>query len=234
MQISNSTHRSKGPPRFYAIVQISNSLGKFIGSPRIVAHERASRESQCAVVGGDGTAQGYSSLHDVQPLFPVHLHDYLLRVASCEGIWFGLVWIGLDWSGLMWFDLVWFDLIRLGQLWCSWICSPLKKQFLVRSHVFLPRKCWKLVFLASGLVGACSKIYTELFRKSNCIRIGLRSCFVLFCLVWFGLVWFGLVWFDLHSLFNCLFCIVLFCFVFRVYLKLELDTACSRKIQKGL
>ena len=36
----------------------------------------------------------------------------------------------------------------------------------VRSHELLPPKCWKLVFLASDLTRAFSKIYPELFPAS--------------------------------------------------------------------
>ena len=46
------------------------------------------------------------------------------------------------------------------------MCSPLKKYLSVRSHELLPRKCWKLVFLASEWVGVFSKICPELFLAS--------------------------------------------------------------------
>ena len=59
-----------------------------------------------------------------------------------------------------------FSCFSLGQLLCSWICSPLKKYLSVRSHEVLPRKRWKLVFLASEWVGAFSKIYPELLPAS--------------------------------------------------------------------
>ena len=36
----------------------------------------------------------------------------------------------------------------------------------VHSHELLPRKCWKLVFLASEWIGVFSKIYPELFPAS--------------------------------------------------------------------
>ena len=55
---------------------------------------------------------------------------------------------------------------EVDQFLSSWICSPLKKYLSVRSHELLFGKYWKSVFLASGWVGAFSRIYPELFPAS--------------------------------------------------------------------
>ena len=58
----------------------------------------------------------------------------------------------------------WFRLIIGTYAVNSWTCSSLKKYHSVRPHERLPRKCWKLVFLASEWLWVCCKIYPELFQ----------------------------------------------------------------------
>ena len=54
-----------------------------------------------------------------------------------------------------------------GQLLRNWTCTPSKKYLWVPSNQLLPRKCWKLVFLASEWVGAFSKIYPKPLPDSS-------------------------------------------------------------------
>ena len=58
-----------------------------------------------------------------------------------------------------------------GQFLRSWISSPLKKYLSALPNELLPRKCWKLVFLASEWFGVFSKIYPELFPASPGVQL---------------------------------------------------------------